>query len=144
MHSHCHPHQHQQPVLILQRQKMFRFHPTACTASHRHMGCGCCVAWAPRAAGPSATGLGCCMCQDVFAGTIVLTSNPAGRSKAGSDSIFQHTVGSEKALSYQRTGAGVNLIMIKPIFFLLNTEEEADGHVLHRFFFFFLIRSTTF
>lgn len=45
MHSHCHPHQHQQPAFILQRQKkMFRFHPTACTASHGQTDCRCRVA----------------------------------------------------------------------------------------------------
>lgn len=76
----------------------------------------------------------------MFTGPVALTTSAAGNSKAGGVSVSQYKLGSEEAFSYQRTGAGVNLIMIKPISFPPSTEEETDGCVHHRLLFFFFFK----
>lgn len=58
--------------------------------------------------------------------------NPTGKSKAAKSKVFfQYKLGLEETLSYHTTGAGVNLMMINQISFLLNAEKEADGCVQH-------------
>lgn len=101
------------------------------------MDCGCCVVGAPRAAGASATWLGVLRVLGRVSQDRRSDVKSSRKNQAGKDSIFQYKLGPEETLPYQRTGAGVNLMMIKPISFLLNTEKEADGRVQHCFLIFF-------
>lgn len=101
MHSHCHPHQHQQPAFISQRQKadvpvppysLYRISRTDGLQVPRGMG----TSRAPRLLVPVPRG---CVCWVLFARTIILMLNPAGKSKS---KVFSSTNWGQKRPSLTR------------------------------------------